>query len=113
MAGNLQSQNVTFQAAESCVRFAFLPASLGSRQSAALALDRDPNANTNAFSVPCINNMFGAGITATVTFSLPTNPGLMSGYEPGKQYPLAMTGSSTLTSGATSNVQVGILQKGP
>ena len=110
MASNLQSKNVTFQAAESCVRTAFLPGNEAARQNVAVVLEINPNADTSAFNVAC--NFNNNTVPATVTYSLPTNFALMSGYEVGKQYPLALTGTSTLASGASSSIQAGILQKG-
>lgn len=111
MASNLQSQNTTFQAAESCIRTVLLPANENLRQIAALALDSNPNAATNPINCAFNNNT----IPAQVNFSAPPPGGMISGFTLGKikTYPLALNSTSTLVSGTNSSVQEVIQQIGP
>lgn len=112
MAGNLQSQNTTFQAAESCIRTTLLPTNESLRQIAAVALDGDPNAVTTP--VKC---KFDTGtIPAQVDFSASSSGGgMISGFSRGavKTYPLMLSSTSSLVSGTSSAVQEVIQQIGP
>lgn len=107
MASNLQSQNVTFQAAESCIRTTFLPANKPLREAAIL----NPTPNQNNLPVVC-DNLFGVGIASQVNLVTPTAPapttGTIQKYSLGKftGYVLTMNATSSLGSGAASNVQV-------
>ncbi len=111
MASNLQSQNATFQAAESCVRTTLLPANELTRSNAAVALDINPN--TNVAPINCVfdNNT----INAQVNFSLPASIGQIGGFSVIKfgNYPLSLNSASTLVSGASNTVQMVIKQPGP
>ncbi len=111
MASNLQSQNVIFQAAESCVRTALLPANEPARSNAAVALDINPNANPAPINCVFDNNT----INAQVNFGLPASVGQLSKFSVTKfgMYPLSLNGASTLASGASSTVQAVIKQPAP
>jgi len=110
MASNLQSQNATFQAAESCVRTALLPANELTRSNAAVALDANPNANVAPINCLFDNNT----INAQVNFSRPASVGQLSKYSLSfTLYPLSMDGASSLVSGASSTVQMVTKQPGP
>ncbi|HEB87668.1 MAG TPA: hypothetical protein ENI68_11735 [Gammaproteobacteria bacterium] len=112
MASNLQSQNTTFQAAESCIRTTLQPANEVSRQNAALALDINPN--TIVTPIKCTFD--NTTIPAQVDFSAPPPGGMISGFTTGgvvKAYPMALSGTSSLVSGTSSTVQEVIQQIGP
>ncbi len=111
MASNLQSQNITFQAADSCVRTALLPANESQRQTVAVALDGNPNAVTTTINCAFNNNT----IPAQVSFSAPPPGGLITGFSKGKikAYPLTLSSTSNLISGTSSTVLEVIQQIGP
>ena len=111
MASNLQSQNITFQAAESCIRTALLPANENLRKAAAVALDSNSNAVINPINCAFNNNT----IPAQVNFSAPPPGGMVTGFTQGKTkfYPLALNSTSNLVSGTSSTVQEVIQQIGP
>ncbi len=112
MASNLQSQNTTIQAAESCIRTTLMPTNESLRQIAAVVLDGNPNAVTTP--VKC---KFDTGtIPAQVDFSAPPpGGGMISGFSKGavKTYPLALNSKANLVSGTSSTVQEVIQQIGP
>lgn len=106
MASNLQSQNVTFQAAESCIRTALLFANKNLRDA---AINNPDPANIPNASLNCAfdNNT----VTAQVLYSTPLNAsqrqGIIQSYSLGtfSGYVLTLDGSSTLASGASSTLQ--------
>lgn len=110
MASNLQSQNATFQAAQSCMRTALLLANEPLRKAA--VINYAPNVAN-----PPINCSFN-GISATVTFSLPasTNQGITAlpgtSSKAGSPYPLILTSTSSLVSGTRSTIEEVITQIG-
>ncbi len=106
MASNIQAQQVTFQAAESCIRTALLPPARALRDGAVNnTLLVNPNPSLN-----CQLN----GVNATVNFSIPAaaeqQEGDLTGFDLGNSHKqvdgaiLFMTGTSTLPSGTSSSV---------
>ncbi len=99
MAGNIQAKNVTFQAAESCIREALLPVN---------KFRRDAAINGTVLANPNLNCNYN-GVPATVLFTVPANtskytlvPG--SGTKAVKPTPVIMTSTSTLASGTSSTI---------
>ncbi len=111
MASNLQSQNATFQAAESCIRTALLLSNEPLRQAA--VINYDPNVQNTP--VNCSFN----GVNPTVTFSIPatSNQGIdsLSGTSVGtaEANPLILTSSANLVSGSSNTIEEVIQQTGP
>ncbi|NOZ37983.1 MAG: hypothetical protein GXP11_07945 [Gammaproteobacteria bacterium] len=112
MASNLQSQNATFQAAESCIRTALLPSNESLRKTA--VINYDPNIQNTP--VNCSFN----GVNPTVTFSIPattSNQGIdsLSGTSFGTAgaNPLILTSTASLVSGSSNTIEEVIQQMGP
>lgn len=111
MASNLQSQNASFQAAQSCIRSALLLTNEPLRQSAVI------NYNPSVPNTP-VNCSFN-GINTNVVFNLPANlnQGItaLSGTSgaAGKAYPLILTSTTSLISGTSSTIEEVIQQVGP
>ncbi len=106
MASNIQAQQVTFQAAESCIRTALLPPARALRDG---AINNTLLVNPN----PSLNCQLN-GVNATVNFSISAvaaqREGDLSGFDLGNSHKqvdgaiLFMTGTSTLPSGTSSSV---------
>lgn len=100
MASNLQSKSITFQAAESCIRSALLPANAANRLLAVNSPNIIPPVTVN-----CVFN----NVNSQVVFSVPNNPdmrwGAVVGFDPTKTvgYILIMGARSSLASGTTSS----------
>jgi len=113
MASNLQSQNVTFQAAESCIRQALLFENKNLRDDAI----NNPGAN-NAW-LDCTFTSNNIATNARVTYSTPVDPNQRTGtiqrYSMGTftGYVLTLEGSSEITSGANSVLQLTGKQPAP
>ena len=109
MASNIQAQQVTFQAAESCIRTALLPPARALRDSAVNAAVNAALVNPN----PSLNCQLN-GVNATVNFSISAvaaqREGDLTGFDLGNSHKqvdgaiLFMTGTSTLPSGTSSSV---------
>ncbi len=101
MASNLQSKSITFQAAESCIRSALLPANAANRLSAVNNPDIIP-----PITVGCVFN----NVNSQVVFSVPNNVDMRWGPIGGSDvnkivgYVLIMSSSSRLASGTESAV---------
>jgi len=119
MASNIQSQNITFQAAESCIRSTLLLSPAPGRILRDIAVaNNDPVGNPNVLHTCSYDNNT---INASVDFITPIDPANREALKPVRacgvntctSYNLTMAGTSTLNSGATTTVRVIGRQKAP
>ncbi len=110
MASNLQSQNATFQSAESCIRSTLTLANEAQRKAA--VINYDPN--TINPPIVCSFN----GVNANVTLAIPatSSQGLsLSGFSVvghAAGNPLILTSTASLVSGSSSTIEEVIQQIG-